>query len=176
MNRPALVAFLSVLPLIAQDAPKLTAHHEAMKAAAGTWDAVAKMSFEPGKPPMESKGVEVNTLILNGLWMQTEFTADIGGTPFQGRGLFGYDSIAKQHVGTWVDSMGDWPAITRGACKKDCKELTVTFKGYGPDGKPSTVKEVSVQHDADHRTMTMYHKGKDGKFACVMEIAYTRRK
>lgn len=174
-SRP-LLAFLAVLPLASQGAPKLTVHHEAMKAVEGTWDAIAKMSFEPGKPPMESKGVEVNTLILNGLWLQTEFSADLGGVPFHGRGLFGYDSIAKKHVGTWVDNSGDWQAVSQGTCKNGCKESTVTFKGYGPDGKPSVTKEVMVQQDADHRTMAMYHQGKDGKFVRVMEIAYTRRK
>lgn len=171
-----LLTLLAVLPLTGQDAPKLTSHHEAMKAMEGTWDAVAKMQVAPGKPPMESKGVEVNTLILNGLWLQTEFKADLGGTPFQGRGLFGYDSLAKKHVGTWVDTMGDWPAITRGTCKNDCKEQTLTFQAYGKDGKPTTIKEVAIQQDADHRTLAMYHKGKDGKFVCTMEIAYTRRK
>ena len=29
---------------------------------------------------------------------------------------------------------------------------------------------------AHHEAMAMYHQGKDGKFVCVMEIAYTRRK
>lgn len=173
-----LMALLALLPLAAQDSPlpKPTPHHEAMKALEGTWDATAKMVMGPGKPPMESKGVEINTLILGGLWLQTEFTADIGGMAFGGRGLFGYDTQAKKHVGTWVDNTGTWPAISRGTCKDGCREVTLTFEGYGEDGKPRTFKEVSIQKDADHRTMAMYIKGKNGKFTCTMEIAYTRRK
>jgi hypothetical protein len=178
MRIHALIGFCFLLPLAAQEpsAPKLTSHHEAMKAAAGTWDAAVKMSAGPGKPPIDMKGVEVNTLILNGLWMQTEFTGDPAGMSYQGHGLSGYDSIARKHVGTWVDNSGDWPAHSRGTCTDSCKEMTVTFQGYGQNGKPITVKEVCTQKDADHRSMVMYHKGKDGKFKWVMEIAYTRRK
>ena len=178
MRTRHLLAFLAILPLAAQEPqpPKPTPHHEAMKALEGTWDATFKVFGEPGKPPMEGKGVEVNTRILGGFWLQSEVTADMGGMPFQGRGLFGYDTMAKKHVGTWVDSTGSWPANSRGTCKDHCREVTVTFDGWGMDGKPVTFKEVCIQKDDDHRTMAMYVKGRDGKFVCNMEMAYTRRK
>jgi hypothetical protein len=35
-----------------------------MKEQAGTWVAVAKMYMDPTKPPMVSKGTEVNTLVV----------------------------------------------------------------------------------------------------------------
>jgi hypothetical protein len=162
--------------LISQEAPKPTPHHEAMKAAVGTWDAVVKMQVGPGKPPMESKGVEVNRLLMGGLWMQSSFSSDMGGVPFEGSGLFGYDPAKGRHVGTWVDSMVMSQAFPQGTCKDHCREVTMTFMGVGMDGKPCAYKEVSTQVDADHRTMTMYVKGKDGKYALEMEIAYTRRK
>ncbi len=156
--------------------PKPTPHHLAMKAAEGTWDAVVTMQMAPGKPPMESKGVEVNKVLAGGLWMQSEFSSEMGGVPFEGRGLFGYDSALGKHVGTWVDSMVTSQAITKGTCKGGCQEVTMYFQGVGMDGKPAAYKEVSVKVDEDHRKMTMFIKGKDGKFAQNMEIVYTRRK
>lgn len=156
--------------------PKPDAHHLAMKAAEGTWDAVVKIHMGPGKPPVESKGVEVNKVVAGGFWLQSEFTSEMMGQPFEGRGLFGYDPMTKRHVGTWVDSMSTMQSISSGTCKDGCKEIVSTFKGLGPDNKMTTYREVSVQTDADHRSMTMFMKGKDGKFHQNMEITYTRRK
>jgi hypothetical protein len=176
MLRPALALLCaSLLSLSAQEMPKPTPHHEAMKAQAGTWDAVVKMGMGPGKPPMEMKGVEVNTLLLGGLWLASEFKADMGGAPFEGRGLFGYDTQTKRHVGTWVDNSATWQAVTSGTCKDGCRELVSFFQGYTPEGKPASYKEVFRQPDADHRRMEMYTKGAKG-WNLILEIDYTRRK
>lgn len=175
MLRHAL-SFLLALALPAQEMPKPTPHHDAMKAMAGPWDATVKAYMAPGKPPMESKGVEVNTLGLGGLWLVSEFKSDMAGMPFEGRGLFGYDPSAKKHVGTWVDNSGYWQAVSAGTCADGCKTVTSTFKGYGMDGKPAAFKEVTRQVDADHRTMDMFIRGRDKNWVLMMEIAYTRRK
>lgn len=64
--RTLLLSLGLVLTLSAQEEgfPKPTAHHLAMKEQAGTWVAVAKMYMDPTKPPMVSKGTEVNTLVV----------------------------------------------------------------------------------------------------------------
>ena len=177
MRLPHLLMAVSFF-LGAQDmpVPKPTPHHLAMKTLEGTWDAVVKVYMEPGKPPMESKAVEVNQLLPGGLWLQSEFKSEMMGTPFEGRGLFGYDPATRKHVGTWVDSTVTSMALSTGTCKHDCKEITCFFKGPGMDGKMTTYKEISVEKDADHRTMTMFIKGKDGAYHLNMGIEYTRRK
>lgn len=176
--RIPLVVLLACPGLTAQGVPlpKPTPHHLALQRQEGTWDAVVRMYGAPGKPPMESKGVEVNRLVPGSLWLTSEFKSDMAGTPFEGRGIFGYDSAAKKHVGTWVDSMVTGLALPTGTCKDDCKEVTMLFKGPGMDGKMTTYKEVTVEHGPDRRVMTMYTKGKDGKFHLNLEIEYTRRK
>jgi hypothetical protein len=177
MRLPALFfAFSIILGAQEPPMPKPTPHHLAMKSLEGTWDAVVKMHMAPGKPPMESKGVEVNKLVLGGLWIQSEFTSEMMGAPFEGRGLFGYDPATRKHVGTWVDSMTTSMALSTGTCKNGCKEMTCFFKAPGMDGKLTTFKEVSVEKDPDHRAMTMFIKGKDGAYTLNMEIEYTRRK
>lgn len=176
--RMILVCALATAGLLAQEMPlpKPTSHHLALKRAEGTWDAVVKMYEAPGKPPMISKAVEVNTVVPGGLWLTSEFKSEMFGTPFEGRGIFGYDPATKRHVGTWVDSMVTGLALPTGTCKDDCRETTMIFKGPGMDGKMTTYKEVTVEKGPDQRLMTMYIKGKDGKFKLNMEIEYTRRK
>lgn len=169
---------LAALSLSAQESPfpKPTAHHAAMARAAGTWDAVLKMYMEPGKPPVVTKGVEVNKVVLGGLWLQSEFSSEMMGAPFEGRGLFGYDPATGKHVGTWVDSMSTAQGISTGTCKDGCREVTSFMEAPGMDGKPTTYKEITVEKDADHRTMTMFVKGANGQFTVNLEIEYTRRK
>lgn len=176
--RALIFSLLAGASLFAQEmpAPKPTSHHLALKRAEGTWDAVVKMYEAPGKPPVLSKAVEVNQLVPGGLWLTSEFKSEMFGTPFEGRGIFGYDTATRKHVGTWVDSMVTGLALPIGTCKDDCRETTMIFKGPGMDGKLVTYKEVTVEKGPDHRVMTMYIKGKDGRFKLNMEIDYTRRK
>ena len=174
MRAPCLLLAAS-LSLGAQDFPKPTAHHAAFKALEGTWDAVVTYYVDPAKPPAVSKGVEVNKVVPGGLWIQSEFRSDMMGMPFEGRGLFGYDTAAGRHVGTWVDSFSTSQSIVEGTCKDGCREVTVFFKGPDMTGKTITYKEVNVVKDADHRTMTMYHQGSGGAYTQNMLIEYTRR-
>jgi hypothetical protein len=178
MRQAVLALLLSSVAFAAEPfpIPKPTPHHEAMKAQEGIWDAEVKVNMGPGKPPMVSKGTEVNTLLPGGLWLESKFLGDMMGTPFEGRGLFGYDPATGRHLGAWVDSMTMPPSYPNGTCKDGCREVTMFFEGVGMTGKKVTFKEVSVQQDADHRTMTMFTKGKGGKFVPNMVIEYTRRK
>lgn len=174
--RALLLSLGCVLALSAQEAPKLTPHHLAMKDQAGTWTAVAKMYVDPAKPPMLSKGTETNTLVSGGFWLKSEFRAEMMGQLFEGHGLFGFDTHQKAHVGTWVDSMGTWMALSKGTCSGDCREQTLVFEGWDEAGKPVTYKETHTQTDRDHRQMVMFTKRKGGAFKRIMEIEYTREK
>ena len=175
--RTRFLAFGCALVLSAQDGgfPKPTAHHLAQKEQAGTWTAVARMYADPAKPPtVFSKGTETNTLVAGGLWLKSEFKADMMGMAFEGHGLFGYDTQQGAHVGSWVDNSGTWMAVTKGTCAQGCREQTLFFEGYDEVGKPASFKEIHTQPDHDHRRMVMFIKGKDGAFRRTMEMDYTR--
>jgi len=66
--------------------------------------------------------------------------------------------------------------VTKGTCSQDCREQTLFFDGYDEAGRLTTHKEVHVQVDRDHRTMTMFVKAKDGTFKKVMDMEYVRAK
>ena len=167
-----------ILTLSAQESfsPKPTAHHLAMKDQAGTWKATAKMYFDPAKPPVVSTGTETNTLVAGGLWLRSELKAEMMGQPYEGHGLFGYDTLQHAHVGTWVDNAGTWMALIKGTCDQDCRVQTLFFEAIDEAGKPTPQKEVHTQVDKDHRTLVMYTKAPDGTFVKTMEMAYTRTK
>ena len=159
-----------------QEPPKPGPEHKVLTADAGTWDAVVEFNAEPGKPPMKSKGVEVNTIGCGGLCLITNFKGEMAGAPFEGAGITTYDPKKKKYVGNWVDSMAPGMAIaesTYDAAKK-------TFSGMmeGPDGTGNIMKarSTSVMTAAGTRVFTLYGPGPDGKEGVMMKITYTRRK
>jgi len=172
-----LAAFVTT-GLLAQEfaPPKPTPHHLALQRQVGTWDAVVKVFTAPGQPPMVSKAVEVNTLVPGGLWLTSVFKSELMGTPFEGRGIFGFDPALGKHVGTWIDSTVMALAHPMGTCKDGCKEVTLTFEGPDMTGKTVTYQNITVEQGPDRRVMTLHVKGPEGTFQPTMEITYTRRK
>jgi hypothetical protein len=142
--------------------------HESLKQMVGTWDATVEM-MAPGAPA--SKGVEVNKALADGLWVVTEFKSDMGGKPFEGHGVWGYDPAKKKYVGTWVDSMTSGLTISEGTYDAATKTATDIMESPGPDGKPMKIKATTVWKDSDTRVFTMYEGEKPS-----MKITYTRRK
>lgn len=157
--------------------PKPGPEHQVLAMDAGTWDAVVETMQAPGGPTMTSKGSEIGTVGCGGLCLVTDFNAELmPGMPFSGRGMTTYDPAKKKYVGSWTDSMSAGLLLSEGIYDPAAK--TVTSWMEGPDMTGAVVKSKSVtQHtDADHRVMTMYMTGPDGKDMQTMKISYTRRK
>jgi hypothetical protein len=164
---------------IAQGPPKPTAEHEILASGKGTWDATIT-SFLGGRDgePTVSKGIEVNTVLAGGLWLVSEFEADIAGMKFEGRGHFGYDPLGKKYVGTWIDSMS--PLVSALEGRYDAKTKTMTYEGeyidFG-DKARYTQRMVTTLKDDGTRDFTLYMTpdGGDDEIK-IMEIKYTKRK
>jgi hypothetical protein len=150
--------------------------HQLLKREEGTWDATIKMTMDPSKPPVESKGTEVCKMICNGLWQDSQFKGEFGGQPFEGHSLTGYDTAKKKYTGVWVDSMGTYLTLMEGDFDKAGKVLTLTMEMQGENGKPVKSKMVTTFKDEDHHTSTMSMIGDDGKEVSVMTIEYKRKK
>lgn len=160
--------------------PKPTEEHKILAADAGTWDAVIKTYMGgPDAEPMTSKGTETNTVLTGGLWVCSEFKGEFGGMPFEGRGQFGYDTLKKKYVGTWIDSMTPSISVLEG--NYDAKTRTMTYEGDGVDAASKAKfhqKMVTTTKDDGTRVFTLYMTmaatgDKEVKF---MEITYTKKK
>jgi hypothetical protein len=133
-------------------------------------------SFMPGAAePMVSKGTETNAM-MGGLWLITEFKADMMGQPFQGHGVSGWDPAKKKYVGTWVDTMSAGLGLSESTYDAASKTMTGTFEGPDPSGKVTKVSSSVVWKGPDTRVFTMSAPGPDGKDATMMRITYTRKK
>ncbi|GAC1466203.1 MAG: hypothetical protein NVSMB9_06510 [Isosphaeraceae bacterium] len=160
--------------------PRPTAEHKVLTADEGTWDASVKTFLGgPNAEPMVSKGVEINKVMTGGLWLLSQFEGEFGGTSFEGRGQFGYDSLKKTYVGSWIDSMSPTLSVLEGSY--DAKTRTMTFVGDGVDPRTKakyTQKMVTTRKDDGTRVFTLSMKSDQtgGQEAKFMEITYTKRK
>lgn len=153
-----------------QEFPKPGPEHEHLKELEGTWDAVMDMGGQ------KSKATATYKSICSGMWLQSDFQGDLGGTKFQGHGLDGYDANKKKYVGVWVDSMSSAPMHFEGNYDPKTKLLVMTGEVAGPDGKPQKFKNTTEHKDKDHFIFKMHMVDAEGKDELAFTIDYTRRK
>ena len=149
--------------------------HQQLASLAGSWTTTTKEWMDPNKPAMESTGsVEMKTL-LDGRFLQQEFTGDHMGQPYSGIGINGYDNLRKRYVSTWIDSMGTGIFLMEGTGSADGKTITLKGQHDVPGGGHMTHRAIWKLIDANTQTFEMYGTHGHGKEMKMMEITYTRK-
>ena len=149
--------------------------HKQLASLAGSWTTQTKEWMEPGKPPMESTGsVEMKTL-LDGRFLQQEFTGNMMGQPYSGIGTTGYDNLRKRYVSTWMDSMGTGIFTMEGTAGSDGKIITLKGQHAELGGGQMSHRAVWTLVDPNTQTFVMYGTHKGGKEMKMMEITYNRK-
>lgn len=150
--------------------------HKMLATQNGNWDNEMTMWMDPSKPPMVSKSVSVNKMILGGRYQQSTYTGNMMGEPFEGIGILGYDNMKKKFVSSWVDNGGTGIMYMEGTYDPGTKSINLT--GTMPDpttGKDCTMREVLIMTDAKHCTMEMYNTPAGGKETKMFEIKSVKK-
>jgi len=187
---------LLALPVLAQDKPKEPAapamdhaaeeammkammpgeQHKRLARMAGDWTFTNKMWMAPGQPPMDSTGTMHAETVLGGRYVQTTWTGNMMGMPFEGHGTEGYDNLTKQHVSTWMDNMGTGIMYSTGTCDDSGNKCSMKGDMVDPmTGKPSYMRTEITWMDANTFKNEMYGPGPDGKEFKWMEIVVKRK-
>ena len=166
------VAFFGLGAMVsAQEPQKPGPEHAHLKTMEGTWDTVMEMGGQ------KSKGTATYKSICSGMWIASDFESDLGGVPYQGRGMDGYDQLKKKYIGHWFDSMTSAPMTFEGNFDADHKVLTMTGTSPGPDGKPVKFRSTTEMKGPDLMTFQMFMAdASNGKEVLAFTIEYTRRK
>ncbi len=150
--------------------------HKLLAGLAGSWDTKTKEWMEPGQPPMESTGtVEIKT-ILDGRFLQEDYTGTMMGQPFNGLSITGYDNLQKRYVTTWMSTSGTGIFVMEGTASADGRTITMTGKHPEPGGGFMTHRAVWKIVDSNNQTFDMYGAHHGGQEMKMMEIVYTRKK
>ncbi len=155
----------------AQGFAEPTAEHQMLAELAGDW--AVEIKSPDGST---SKGTATYSVECNGMWICSDFKADMGGAPFAGRGMDGYDVAKKKFVAIWVDSMGSAPMMFHGDYDAKTKKMTMVADAPGMDGQPAKWRSVTTFKDKDHHSFEMYVGSTSGDEVQVMMAEYTRKK
>ena len=150
--------------------------HQELAKMAGSWKLDVTSWMAPGAPPEKSTGTAKFETIFGGRYLRQEMHGEMGGEPFEGMGIEGFDNVSKERFGTWIDSMSTGSSMARGKCAVGAK--TCTLKGTMNDpltGKPCELREVLTRNDDNSFTFDMYGPDPSGKEFHMMQILYTRK-
>jgi hypothetical protein len=149
--------------------------HKQLASLAGSWTTQTKEWMEPGKPPTESAGNCDFKMLLDGRFLQQEFTSEMMGQPFSGVGISAYDNLRKRYVTAWIDTMGTGIFMMEGTASADGKTITLRGQHDEPGGGHMMHRAVWKIVDGNTQTFDMYGTHKHGKEMKMLEIAYTRK-
>jgi hypothetical protein len=134
--------------------PQPGPEHEILKKDVGVWDATLEMAM-PGMPATTTTGTETSTLMA-GRWLITEFEADMGGQPFEGHGISGWDPAKQVYVGVWVDTMTTEITHSESTYDAEKKVLSGWMETTDPMGGKSKAKTEEEWPAEGTRIVRMY--------------------
>jgi len=152
--------------------------HKRLDPFVGTFAAAVKMWMGPGDP-MVSTGVMNNSWDLGGRFLFQHYKGDPSDGPFssfEGRGYWGYNTVANKYEGFWIDTACTFMQTERGEVDASGKVWTMLGTMTDPSSGGALKKRTVITlNDNDHHTMEMFFTGPDGNEAKMMEIGYERR-
>jgi hypothetical protein len=151
------------------------APHKLLAGMAGNWSVKSTCCMEPGNPPIESTGSAEQKMILDGRFLQQEFSGDMMGSPFNGVGFTGYDNHTGKYVSTWMDTMGTGIYYFEGTADADGKTITQTCNYDDPVRGPLTWRSITRIVDNNTLEFEMYTIDNSGKEDKMAEMTYTRK-
>ncbi len=160
----------------AETAGKPGPHHKKLDPLVGEWNAEVKSWMTPGAPPVVTKGTAKSNWVMNGRFVQEEFTGDFFGKPFHGMSLLGYDNTKQKYQMSWVDDASTSMFTSEGEAGENGKTLTFEGKYACPvtGRKDTPMKQVLTILSEDKHLFEMHDLSK-GENSKTMEITYTRK-
>jgi len=152
------------------------AHHKKLAKLAGKWTTKTKAWMEPDKPPMEGTGSCEQKMILDGRYLQQEYSGEMMGSPFTGINVLGYDNHTKKYMSTWIDSMSTGIYYFEGTASADGKTITQECSYDDPVRGPMVWRSVTKIVNDNTVEYEMYLTPKGGKEEKMMEMIVTRKR
>ncbi len=149
--------------------------HRLLAKLEGSWITRNKSWTDPGSPPRESTGMCERKLVLNGHYLQEEYSGDMMGMPFTGISLTGYNNHTKKYESTWADSMSTGIFKFEGVASRDGKTITQECRFDDPVRGPAVWRTVTRIKDDNTTEFEMFLTPRGKKEEKMMEMTYSRR-
>ncbi len=151
------------------------AAHKALDPLVGNWIAEVKCWMAPDAPPAVSKATAKSSWVMNGRYVQEEFSGEFMSKPFRGMSLTGYDNLKQKYNTVWVDDMHTSLTTAEGEAENGGKVIALEGKYDCPmtGQKNVTMRQVIRIISPDSHIFEM-HDPSMGDHSKMMEITYTR--
>ncbi len=149
--------------------------HKRLAGLEGSWATSTKAWMEPGKPPAEGTGTCEQRMLLDGRYLQQEYTGEMMGGTFTGINVIGYDNYAKKYVSVWIDSMSTGIYYFEGTASPNGKVITQKCSYVDPVRGPMVWRSVTRIVDTNTLKYEMYITPKRGKEEKMMEMSVIRK-
>lgn len=155
---------------------ELQNEHVWLQKLVGEWTYEAEVIIEPDQPPVKNTGTE-NVRSLDGLWFLAEGQ---GKMPCSDTvtmiTTLGYDPHKQRYVATWIGSMMSHLWVYEGELDATQRVLTLNAEGPAMTGEGmAKYKDAMEFKSDDHRVVTSYILGDDGKWHKCMTANYQRK-
>lgn len=155
-------------PVVAQEQP--SSQHKELHRLAGEWTVAWHLGGQ------QLTGTANYRLVSGGMWVASDFHCDLGGIPYDGHGVDGYDAVKKKYISIWTDSMRSASIVMEGDLDDKTGNVVLTGTSRGLDGNAEKLKAIVAHQDADHFTFTVYAVADDGAEHKHFDMEYTRKK
>lgn len=136
--------------------------HARLKELLGSYEMTMRMSMEPGKPPVETKGSSEFTWLVEGKWLQQKSSIQMFGRKVETTSILGYDNFKERYVSVTCDSLqttlngasghfdksGDnlilWGTIDEPMTPEQDKTVRYVYRGFGQDKWTFEVHDMMI--------------------------------
>lgn len=150
-------------------------NHTILAKDVGSWKTEMSMYEDPNSAAVKSAGTAEISMILGGRYQQSIYKGDMGGMPFEGISIVGFDNTKKIFVNSWIDNLGTGLMVMEGKWDTPGKKITYTGKTVDPvTGKEIKVRQVLTIEDEKSQYMEMFMV-ENGKEYKSLELKMTRQ-
>ena len=147
--------------------------HKLLAKLEGSWNTRTRGWFE-GKQTMESSGTCEQKLVLDGHYLQQDYTGSMDGMPFSGINLLGYNNHTQKFESIWIDSMSTAIYFFVGKGSADGRTITQECSYIDPVRGPAVWRSVTRIKDDNTLEFEMFITPTVGKEEKMMEMTVSR--